>query len=114
MKKKINNNNNNINNESDSIENDQFSTPRINKVTLLLIHCFIRSPYSSTSATTSTSTATTTTSVLFSLFSATSVFAAILFYFVHGERLKKNHIMGIAFMIVSVVFIANSQDKNAP
>lgn len=51
------------------------------------------------------------TSILFSLFSATSIFAAIVFYIVYGEKLKKTHIVGIGFMIMSVVFIANAQDN---
>lgn len=52
------------------------------------------------------------TSILFSLFSATSIFAAIVFYLVYGEKLKKTHIVGIGFMIMSVIFIANAQDNN--
>ena len=49
------------------------------------------------------------TSIVFSLFSATSITAALLFYFVYNEKLQKQHIVGIAFMIISVIFIANAQ-----
>ncbi len=34
-----------------------------------------------------------------------------MFFFVYGERLKYNHIAGIVFMILSVLFIGYSQDE---
>lgn len=47
-------------------------------------------------------------SIIISLFSATSVITSIMFYFIFGERLKKQHLIGILFMIISVSFVANS------
>jgi drug/metabolite transporter (DMT)-like permease len=47
-------------------------------------------------------------SIIISLFSATSVITSIMFYFIFGERLKKQHLVGIIFLIISVSFIANA------
>lgn len=47
-------------------------------------------------------------SFMTSLFSATSVFCSVLFYFVFDEKLLPKHLLGILLMMVSVVLIANS------
>jgi drug/metabolite transporter (DMT)-like permease len=47
---------------------------------------------------------------IISLLSSTSVLTAIVFYFKFGERLQLIHAYGMLLMILSVIFITNSQE----
>lgn len=48
---------------------------------------------------------------IISLLSATSIVTAVVFYFMFGEKLQLKHACGMLLMIISVIFITNSQEN---
>ena len=48
-------------------------------------------------------------SIVYSIYGSSSIFAAIVFYFVYNEQLSMKHALGIVIMTISIVLIANGR-----
>ena len=53
-------------------------------------------------------TSNVNSSIIITIFSATALITSLIFYLVLNEKVSMRHYMGMIFLIISVVLIANS------